>query len=399
MNNEMIKSLIEEGKIVTPCYIGDEDILTSHIQIMKDIAGDSVDYCYAMKANPFFTKHISELVEHIEVCSPGELSVCKELGIPGKQIIFSGVNKTRADVECALDYGVDVITLESIKHFNLVNELCRVKSISTKILIRLSSGAQFGMSEEELREIIKNRAEYPYLEIEGIHYFTGTQKKKIDKDIEEIELIARLIESLNSDYQYVCQRFEYGLGLSVPYFEGDDFEGIYADLSRLVDYIKGANFNYRITFELGRFITSSSMCYLTSIDDLKRVEGNNVCLVDGGIHQLNYYGQNMAMRVPQIDVIKMGKMPEAEAGFVANGDSMWKICGSLCTFADVLVRKAELGELSLGDVLLFKNAGAYSITEAPALFLSRMMPNIYIFSKNDGFKAVRESKESYKINL
>ena len=55
-----------------------------------------------------------------------------------------------------------------------------------KIMIRLTSGNQFGIDENEIEEIIKNRKNYSNLEIKGIQYFSGTQKislKNIKKEI------------------------------------------------------------------------------------------------------------------------------------------------------------------------------------------------------------------------
>jgi len=400
MNLDLMKSLIESNRISTPCYIADLDKLDSHIETMKEIVGDTISLVYAMKANPFLTKHLNKAIGKIEVCSPGELEICINQGVPGADIIFSGVNKTKADIERAMEHGVDIITLESVKHFNLIREYCEKNNTSIKVLPRLSSGAQFGMSVSDLKHIVANRDDYPYLDIVGIHYFTGTQKKKIDKDIEELELIDALINEFREVYGYECRIFEYGLGLSVPYFEGEDFEGLYEDLRTLTDYVKSMNPSYEVVFELGRFIVSACMTYLTAVDDIKSTESGNICLVDGGIHHLNYYGQNMAMRVPKIDVIHMNSEPEAAVHFDGTGlEGEWKICGSLCTFADVLVRKVELGRLSLGDVLAFNNCGAYSITEAPALFLSRRMPNIYFAKGNEIIEDIRVGRESYEINL
>jgi len=398
VDNQLIKEQIEAGVVTTPCYIADLDILDKHVKRVLEIGDGHIDFCYAMKANPFLVERMDKYIGKIEVCSPGELSICIKNGIPGEDIVFSGVNKTYADIKTAIEYGVDLVTLESVKHFNIVRDYCSKNNVSVRVMPRLSSGAQFGMSEKELTDIIKNREEYPYLDIVGIHYFTGTQKKQIAKDIDEIELIDSLIKRLRDEYGFECKIFEYGLGLSVPYFEGENFDGLYDGLIELVDYIKNMNPKYRLVFELGRFFVFNSMSYLTAVDDIKSVGDGNICLVDGGIHHLNYYGQNMAMRVPKIDVIKTNKSDVGLASVINKNDENWKICGSLCTFADVLVRKAPLGNLELGDTLRFYNAGAYSVTEAPALFLSRRMPVIYSYSKENGLKEIRGKIEAFEFN-
>ena len=113
--------------------------------------------------------------------------------------------------------------------------------------------------------------------------------------------------------------------------------------------------------------------------DTKVTHGINYAICDGGINHLKYYGQTMAMQVPHITVYRP----------VGDKAENWSLCGSLCTTADVLVRKAELTGAGAGSVLVFDRAGAYSVTEGLALFLSRPMPNIYIYSENGGLIKLR----------
>lgn len=126
--------------------------------------------------------------------------------------------------------------------------------------------------------------------------------------------------------------------------------------------------------------------------DLKRNGERNYCLVDGGINHVNYYGQNMAMRVPIIDHIGEGEEQTAEE------KKEWTICGSLCTFADLLVRKTAFRNLKIGDMLIFNNIGAYSVTEGIYLFLSRSMPAVYLYSEESGLRLIREAVSTVVFN-
>ena len=95
----------------------------------------------------------------------------------------------------------------------------------------------------------------------------------------------------------------------------------------------------------------------------------------------------MGMRVP---IIRQSSVREGEM-------QPWALCGSLCTTADVLVRKAELHPLDQGDILAFMNIGAYSVTEGPALFLSRDMPSIILHGKG-GDRLARGAVHSWELN-
>jgi diaminopimelate decarboxylase len=92
------------------------------------------------------------------------------------------------------------------------------------------------------------------------------------------------------------------------------------------------------------------------------------------------------------------KIPEITVSETRPTKDQYCIVGSLCTTADVLVRQVELPSLEEGDVLTFNRCGAYSITEAPNLFLSRRMPCVYVESKEMGLKLIREGMESYRFN-
>ena len=400
MKREWIREQLHKGAFQTPCYLFDMEELHQHVETIKTYTAGKVGLCYAMKANPFLIRTLSKCIDKIEVCSPGELEICKASHIPPTSIIFSGVNKTKKNIEAACEYGVDIITLESKKHWELLKEVCFEKGISgIKILPRLTNGSQFGMNEDELLQVIAEAQALSAFSVMGIHYFSGTQKKKMDKLSEELHMLDELLVKIKKEYSLDDLTLEYGAGLFVPYFEGENFDGLYDNLKALVemiDEVSGASTaSYRTVLELGRFFSFSCGTYMTTVEDVKNNGEHHYVIVDGGIHQLNYYGQNMAMRVPQMELVNM--KPEGGASESAIVEST--ICGSLCTMADVLVRKWT-GQLPEdGDVFAFYNAGSYSMTEAPALFLSRTMPKIYQYSSEMGLQVLREFQESFELNL
>jgi len=395
MNSTQIRECLKNGILTTPSYVLDTDVLASHVKVMENVIGDGAGLCYAMKANPFLVPVMAELVDKIEVCSPGELSICQAYGISGSKIIFSGVNKTRQDVEAALSYGVAIITVESDKHFRLICEYCKEHQVTVDVLFCVTNGSQFGMDAKSIEEILANKDQYDFIHVKGIHYFSGTQKKKFDKLKEELDELDSFMNHIQEAYGLSELTLEYGAGLPVPYFEGEDFDSLYQPLEMMMDAIKEKHRNYQVVLELGRFFAFSCGTYLTRVEEVKNNKGSNYVLLDGGIHQLNYYGQNMAMRVPKMELLSMSDTEQA----CCEEPVDVTVCGSLCTMADVLVRKWNGKLPQEDDVFAFYNAGSYSITEAPALFLSRKMPTVYLYSEVNGLEMIREGKEAYKVNL
>lgn len=398
MNIDNYVEKLIDGSVKTPAYIFNCIELKEHVDIIKDIAGKNIGLCYAMKANPLLVKVMDKLVGKVEVCSPGELEICKKSNISPQHIIFSGVNKTSEDIEHAFLYGVGVITIESYKHFVLIREYCINHKCEADVYLRLSDGMQFGLDEETLEKIVKDRENYEFIHIKGIHYFSGTQKKNIQVNIDEIDRLTLYIKKLKDQYGLHIECLEYGVGLYVQYFMNESFDNRYSNLKEIVQYIAELNISYKIVLEVGRYFVAGCGTYVTKVDDVKSINEQYFCIVDGGIHHLNYYGQNYAMRTPIIKKINYKMLGLPKADNIDYNNKKWNVCGSLCTYADILARNVLFDSLNIGDVLVFENTGAYSITESPSLFLSRNTPYVYMNDEKMGLKIVRNEIITAHLN-
>lgn len=387
MEREILEQAVQE--CATPSYVFDLDMLKERVMCIKNILGEKVTTCFAMKANPFLIKPMDEYTDRFEVCSPGEYEICIRQGIAPEKIVISGVNKTEQSMDriVGVSQGKGIYTIESPRHFWVLSQCAKKHQKKLDIYIRLSSGNQFGVDKANWEEIARLCKEDEYLNLIGIHYYSGTQKKlkKVEKEISELCEYSKYLKET-----FGLERFEleYGPGLSVAYFEADKVEPATEQLEALSAILKTADIFSHISIEMGRFIASECGYYFTKVVDSKKTEDSGFVIVDGGIHQINYYGQLMGMKKPEITFI-----PERH-----NDISKWTVCGSLCTINDVIVRDLEMGAPDIGDVMVFKRCGAYSVTEGMALFLSRELPQINFYSVNNGFQCVRETMGTDIIN-
>ena len=426
----------------TPYYVFDTDEFAKRAAMIRAAldckGGRRIPLCFSIKANPFLLHRLPAGLDHVEVCSPGELEICIALGVKPESIIYSGVMKEKCDIERAVSYGAGILTCESIRHATLISEVmleCMSEGAQeaglvekkAKVILRLTSGNQFGMSLENIEYIISHPDEFKGIAVMGIHYYSGTQKslRKINKDLEKIK---SALSVLKEKYGFEPQLVEYGPGLCVEYFEEDWQEKEKRSLDEAAEVLREFALEYPLGIEMGRFLAASCGKYYTQVKDLKSTGDANYAILDGGIHHLNYFGQRMAMQVPPISIYradeiyfgeKLGEI-KGTAGPIGNTfngcevseneertgveftelpDTDYTLCGSLCTVADVLVREVRLKKLKLGDVLEFGHCGAYSVTEAPALFLSRQLPAIYAYSKEYGYECLREHIPAAEINL
>lgn len=377
MNSEALQDIA--ASFATPAFIFDADEFGRRAKNVKSAIGGA-SLCYSIKANPFLLACLPEEIDRVEVCSPGELAICRRVGVDPSTVVYSGVNKGSEDIAEAIEYGAELLTAESLRQLGLINAAALAAGKRVRVALRLTSGNQFGMDSENLKRAVAEKGSYEGVDIVAIHYYSGTQKKKlavVEKELAELEELA---DTLEERFGLFGISLEYGPGLPADYF-GDDPEG--RDMAVLAEagaMIAAVAARRSVTVEFGRFLASPCGTYLTAAADIKNNNGENFVICDGGINHLKYYGQTMAMQTPPITLL----------GDHGEKTEDYTLCGSLCTTADILVRKVTLPALSVGDVLAFGRCGAYSVTEGIGLFLSRQLPRIVLHSERGGNRLLRD---------
>lgn len=392
MTQEQIERMTAEFD--TPLYLFDLDVLREDITAMKEVLCDKVSLCFAMKANPFLAKEMAGQVERIEVCSPGELRICMAQHISMSKVVLSGVLKEESDIEELLSGGeLPLFTAESKEQAALLRRLAQKHGRRISVLLRLTSGNQFGMDEAALLEEAEEFLNGSSAELWGIHFFSGTQKRKSEQIRKELEMLDGVCARIKERTGNAVSHLEYGPGFGVEYFKGTKTWGRKEALEALRDaceYAKALTFGGTVTFEMGRFLTAMCGSFVTRVREVKENCGVRYCLVDGGMHHINYDGQVMAMKTPHCTQLP-ARTDEEEADYC--------ICGALCTANDILIRKYPLRGIRPGDLLVFERTGAYSMTEGMSLFLSRNLPAVVCYSKDGGYEVLREQTPSYPLNM
>ena len=293
------------------------------------------------------------------------------------------------DIRKAISQGMRHATAESLTHLALLQQAAEEAGAALTVLLRLNSGAQFGMKRADIEKALAERQNYSALQIEGIHYFCGTQRRKLKQQEDELLMLEGLVQELRKKYGLALPKLEYGPGLPVPYFEGEDFDDTLFPIKSLAPALRRAAGWAEVTVEMGRFFAAPCGTYLTAVTDLKETDDANIVILDGGIHQLTYAGQMMGMKIPKMYVVSQDDgcisdqttIPKQNT-VVGSGKRNYMLCGSLCTTGDVLVRDVELPVLQIGDVLAFENVGAYTVTEGIGLFLSHELPAVYLYDSD-----------------
>ena len=412
----------------TPFYLYKEEVLQSVCgKVRETLPG--IGLCFAMKAAPVLTGVMNRYADRLEVCSPGEFEICQRAGIAPEKILISGVNKSPESVQRFLECAGEKAqyTIESKRHLQLLEEGAGKAGKKLTCYIRLSSGNQFGVDRDVFWRILDVVEASEHLTFAGVHFFSGTQKpgKRIEK---ELCMLADFGQELEKRIGRKAE-LEYGPGLAIDYFDTQKNEGTGDPLQFLTGSVESSGIRNSfsgITFEYGRFLAAESADYYTAVADLKETDGVRYAILEGGIHQVAYYGSMSGMKIPPLDVILMmgGAENPDDAKTDGNMDGIYDsrktdgntsgsddtkktddtakadyvLAGSLCSVNDILARSVSLPILSIGDVIRFPLAGAYALTEVPALFLSRDLPSILLFESSGNIRLLRDHIQTNGIN-
>ena len=388
MTAEKIHSLLKTEK--TPFYVYDLGELKRRVLFLKSVLPEKISLCYAVKANTFILEELDGMVDYFEICSPGEYRICKKAKLPSNKFVISGVNKEASLIEQILieNDHTGQFTVESMNQFELLRKAARDTGRKISVLLRLTCGNQFGLDIDDLVGLVENYRADQWIGIAGIQFFSGTQKTSLKKIKREIELLDQFISQIYERFSFRISKLEYGPGLPVSYFEGDSFDEL-AFLNEFSSLLNHMHYDGPITLEIGRSIAASCGTYLTKVVDTKCNHSELYAIVDGGIHQIVYYGQSMAMKQPGIRLLSARDERNIQK---------WNICGSLCTANDFLGKQYPLPRLEINDVLAFENTGAYCAAEGISMFLSRELPGIVLMDEKGEFKTVRNQLDTERFN-
>ena len=364
----------------SPYYYFNANKFSQNISSLKERLSEQVKVCFSVKSNPFMATYGAKYADFVEVCSEGEYALCIKNIEPSK-IVAGGVYKSEQWIKKLAQNDVACISIESITQLEQLEREAESANKKKDVLLRLSSNNQFGIAEEDIIQVSNCAERYPFMRFCGIHYYSGTQKKNPSKIGEDMRKIYAVLN--NSCFNN--PRIEYGPGIGAFLYGNPDdlwFRTIYDEMIREINQLAE---QYPVTLELGRALTANIGKYVTTVVDVKNIADRKFYIVDGGIHHISYYGMQAGFPNPEIRVAKNGNEEKVT------------ICGSLCTASDILAKDITVPKLEIGDRIAFLNVGAYSVTEARALFLSHKIPEVWILDGNREFR-VREEIDTYMIN-
>lgn len=347
----------------TPLYIySRSDIEATFEQFRQALKGRNATICYALKANSNLA--IIELMGRLgcgfDIVSGGELERVLAAGCDPRQIVFSGVGKSAAEMTRALEVQVRCFNVESLAELERLDKVAGRLGRTAPVSIRvnpdvdaathpyISTGMRenkFGIACEEALPVYRRATELANIDVVGIDCHIGSQITEIAPFLAALERVLTLVDQL-AEAGIEIRHMDLGGGLGIRY--RDESPPL---PQTLMDALFGRINAWRsnppeVLFEFGRALVGNSGLLLTRTEYLKRNHDKRFAIVDAAMTDLLRPALYNAYH--RIEPVQQR----------AEDPQLYDVVGPVCESGDWLGRERRLA-LEEGDLLAILSAGAY----------------------------------------
>ena len=352
-------------QVGTPVYVYSKATLEENWNAFRhalSVPPSAIRYAVKSNSNIAVLALMARNGSGFDIVSAGELARVIGAGGDPKKTIFSGVAKSRTEIETALRAGIYSLNVESSAELERISSIAKGLERAAPVSVRfnpnvdaathphISTGlreAKFGIAVDQAHEVIRKAARDPHLELIGVAVHIGSQITTMEPIVCAIEHVVELIEQLTTAGIEV-HHLDLGGGLGVRY-KDENPPSITDYCQTILETLDRLNCIVPISVEPGRAITSDSGILLTKVEYLKNSPTKNFAVVDAGMNDLI----RPALYDAWMNIVAVRDQVEEE--------KVYDVVGPICETADVLGKNRTLG-IRPDDLLAILNAGAYGAT-------------------------------------
>jgi len=367
-------------KYGTPLYVMDQDYIEKMCKIYLDTLKNEYGFgtiLYASKA--FSCKEIYRVINQTgigaDAVSSGEIFTALKAGFPMKNICFHGNNKTKSELEFAIENNVGLIVIDAFTEADMIDEICKNNNKIQDVLIRVNPGVEahthhfvqtanidskfgFSISNGQAIEIIKHVLSKPNLNLKGLHCHIGSQIFEEKSFVLAVNKMTDFYKKIKDELNYEFDTINMGGGFGIWYANGDSKKTYleYANYVKAVclalknDIVNKKLKKPYLIFEPGRSIVGEAGITLYTagrIKDIKDVK--KYVAIDGGMFDNPRY----ALYQAKYTVVAAEKMNEPKT-------EIYSIAGKCCESGDIIAEDCQLPQISEGDLIAVLSTGAYN---------------------------------------
>ena len=376
----------------TPCYVYSRAAIETHWRQFDSAFGSRRHrVCYAVKANGSLAvlNLLARLGSGFDIVSAGELGRVLAAGGSAGGVVFSGVGKSRLEIEAALRRQILCFNAESAAELERLQEVAVALKVRVPVSLRVNPDvdaqthpyiatglrdSKFGIPLTEAAQLVQEWARFDQLDLVGLDCHIGSQLTSL-APFEDA--LARVLDFAGKLVDQGCalRHLDVGGGLGVRYQDEEPPapEAYVAAVCRALQESRVPELE--ILIEPGRAIVAAAGVLLTRVEYLKQTATKHLAIVDAGMNDMIRPALYGAWH--PLDPI------ETRAGQATTYD----VVGPVCESTDVLARDRAL-VIEAGDVLAMGMAGAYGMSMA-SNYNSRPLP-AEVMVDRDRFTIIRQ---------
>ena len=376
-------------KFGTPAYVySSTSIVNAYLEFHRAFRAIPHAICYAIKANSNLSilRLLANVGSSFDIVSGGELDRLRRIEVPGRQVVFSGVGKTREEIREALRVGILLFNVESESELDvLASEAARLSRRAPAALrvnpdveagghAHISTGHhrhKFGIEWEGARNLYLDKSRLRWISWQGISTHIGSQILGVAPYRRAVIRVASFVRSLARDGLNLSF-VDLGGGVGIRYTREKTLN-LAAYARAITQHIRPLG--CRLLLEPGRAIVGPAGVLLMRVLYIKRNRDKIFVVVDAAMNDFMrpaLYGAVHAIT----PVIRRG-------GKVVRAD----IVGPVCETGDCFLHDWAIELPEPGDLLVLWGAGAYGFTQA-SNYNARPRPSEVLVHKKK-FRVVR----------
>lgn len=344
------------------------DALASY---QRAFVGRQAQICYAMKANS--TLGVLQVFAQagcgFDIVSGGELHRVLAAGGQAEKVIFSGVGKTRAEMQQALLAGIGCFNVESQAELEVLSSVAQSLQRRAPISLRVNpnvdpqthpyistglKGNKFGVAHEQALSLYQYAASLPGLQIKGIDCHIGSQITEAAPYLDAMDRVLDLVASIEAA-GIALEHIDFGGGLGINY-QQDTPPQAQALWAQLLEKLDARDYGQKkILIEPGRSLVGNAGVCLTQVLYLKPGLEKNFCIVDAAMNDLPRPAMYQAFHA----MVPLDQQPTS----LNATPTLYDVVGPVCESGDWLGRDRTLA-VHPGDYLAVLSAGAYCMSMA-----------------------------------
>lgn len=354
-------------KVGTPAYVySSRAILDRFHAYDSALQGVPHRVCYAVKANGNLSilRLLAGAGAGFDIVSGGELFRVLRAGGAADRVIFSGVGKTRSEIEQALEDGILCFNCESEAEIALIDSLARRLGKRPSVSIRvnpdvdaathpyISTGLKdhkFGIDIAAVEAVYERARAFDGVSLDGIACHIGSQLLDAAPLVEAASKLAALAERFRAK-GIAIRHLDLGGGIGVPYRPGDPRPDVGAFLSSVRDLVAGKDLD--LYFEPGRSIVAEAGVLLSRILYRKTTASKEFIVVDASMTELI----RPALYGAHHEILPLRKP--------TRGTVRADVVGPVCESGDFLAKDRLMDNVLPGDLVAVMTTGAYGMVSA-----------------------------------